>query len=342
MIRVAVIGGGLIGRERLLAVRTLAQAGRPVMLAGIYDANVDLGRASAAEFGTMSFDTYEALLDTRPDWIFVALPHDVAIPVTEQALQTGAKVLMEKPLGRDLHEARRLCRAGRTRLSVGYNYRFFPGIRRALQDVRDGTFGRMIGVSVLLGHGGASGSETSWKLNPMRAGGGCLIDPGVHILDLFLLLSNARLEAAGGTAWTGFWNTGIEEDVHLLLSAASVTFSLHVSIAYWRSTFRMELQGTEGYGLVTGRGRSYGTQTYITGPRWGWRSAPDQAASETLVLESDGRDVFVAETDAVLFPQPGASSWPAPCSAEEALRVMELLDRCREKLALPRVYSQDH
>ena len=161
-----------------------------------------------------------------------------------------------------------------------------------------------------------------------------MIDPGVHLLDLCLLLAPPKLEVIGGTSWSGFWKTGVEEDVQLLLrSADGVSISLQVSIARWRSTFNLVLHGTDGYGEVTGRNRSYGAQSYRTGPRWGWRSAPNQAASETVVVQSDGLGVFADELRALLFPAatPG-HAWPNPCTAREALAVMELLDRIRDRL----------
>ena len=62
-----------------------------------------------------------------------------------------------------------------------------------------------------------------------------------------------------GGCWSGFWKTGIEEDCHLLLGGKVIpSIDISVSVVRWRSTFRIELLGTEGYGLVEGRGRSYG------------------------------------------------------------------------------------
>jgi predicted dehydrogenase len=341
MIRVAVIGAGLIGRERIVALHELARQGHPVQLSGIHDANRALCEATAAEFGAPAFAGVEELLSDHPDWVMIALPHDTAVEVTLAALERGAQVLLEKPMGRDLQEARQLFQAGGERLRIGFNYRFFPGIRRALQDVRRGAFGRLLAINFILAHGGSPGQEKTWKLDPARAGGGCLIDPGVHLLDLCLLLTAGQIEVVGGTSWAGFWNTGIEEEAQLLLRTAEGTsLSLQVSIVRWRSTFSLTIHGEDGYGEVLGRNRSYGTQTYRTGQRWGWRSAPNQAASEVLAVESNGLDVFTAETRALLVPSTSAEdTWPAPCTAGEALAVMELLDKIRGRLGLQREYA---
>jgi predicted dehydrogenase len=339
--RVAVIGAGLIGRERIQAIQKLVSENLPVQLAGIYDSNIELCQRTAQEFKTKAFAKTEDLLQDAPDWVVVALPHDIAVPVAHDALQRGLSVLMEKPMGRDLTEARKLFDAGGDRLKIGFNYRYFPGIRRALQDAQAGRFGKLIAIELLLGHGGSPGQQT-WKLNEIRAGGGCLIDPGVHLLDLCLLLGGKNIEYSGGNAWSGFWKTGIEEDVQLLLRTRDgVSISAQISITRWRSTFSLTLHGTEGYGIVSGRNRSYGRQTYRTGPRWGWRSAPNQAASETEILTSDGMDTFTDEVRAVLFPATsGQDRWPCPATATEALIVMEFLDSIREHLGLRRNFAQ--
>jgi predicted dehydrogenase len=174
--------------------------------------------------------------------------------------------------------------------------------------------------------------ERSWKLDPVEAGGGALIDPGIHLLNLAQLAAGP-VDVSSGTSWSGFWGTGIEEECHLGLTSASIpVISVVVSIVRWRSEFRMEIHGTEGYGIVEGRNRSYGSQTYRRGRRWGWQSALSQAESEELVVSDAGDDVFERETEAVLFPQ---TDLPAPCTLEEALLAMDLLDDARATLGLP-------
>lgn len=338
MIRVAVIGAGLIGRERLDAVAALRRAGREVELVGVFDADSAICQAAAERYGTTALPSVEAVLEARPDWTMIALPHDIAVTVAEQVLAAGLRVLLEKPMGRDLAEAERLLRLGGDRLRIGFNYRFYRGIEKAVADVRSGRLGEIISIEFELGHGCAPGQEKTWKLDPERAGGGCLIDPGVHLLDLCLRLSPGGLKPIGGAAWSGFWKTGIEEEVSLILDAGSFCMKIRVSVVAWRSTFHMRINGTEGYATVAGRNRSYGPQTYVVGKRWGWRDAPSQAASEVMEINDDGLDVFERETEALLFPAAGDATWPAIATAEDGYAVMKLLDDVRSTLNLRRSY----
>ena len=339
MIRAAVIGVGLIGRERLQALFSLKAEGQQIAIAGIYDSNQELCRSTALEFGTSVFGSVESLLQEDLDWVMIALPHDSAVQVALAALQSGASVLMEKPMGRDLNEAKKLVQCGGERLHVGFNYRFYEGISHAVRDIRRGRFGTVVSIEFVLGHGCAPGQQETWKLNELSAGGGCLIDPGVHLLDLCIQLAPNGIKALGGSSWRGFWNTGIEEEVSLLLQAGEFSINLRISLVAWRSTFLMRINGTDGYGIVTGRNRSYGKQRYTIGKRWGWREAESQAASEVVELEDDGLDVFKRETEALLFGSNRKEEWPRIATAQDALEVMNLLDEIRSVLGLRRDYS---
>ena len=236
--------------------------------------------------------------------------------------------------GRSYNEAEALTRfSAPGQLWVGLNYRFFGGVSTLIRDVRRGVFGRPVAINAILGHGGAPGMEKSWKLDLIRAGGGALIDPGIHLLDLALVLADEPLKVIGGTAWNGFWNQGIEEECHLLIAGVDTpVVNLQTSIVRWRSVFRLEFHGDEGYGVVEGRGRSYGPQSYRTGRRWGWQAATSQPESERLVLETSGDDVFARELDALLFGF--GDLIVGPCDGEHALAAMLLLDECRSNLGV--------
>jgi predicted dehydrogenase len=339
MIRAGVIGVGLIGRERLAALSSLQVEGKPISIAGIHDCDRDLCYSTAAEYGTSAFASVESLLREELDWVMIAVPHDAAVPIALEALQSPISVLMEKPMGRDLGEARKLLQAGGDRLHVGFNYRFYEGISRAVQDIRSGRFGKIISIEFVLGHGCAPGQEKTWKLDETRAGGGCLIDPGVHLLDLCLQMAPGDIKPLGGVSWSGFWNTGIEEEVSLLLQAGEFSISVRISLVAWRSTFLMRINGTDGYGIVTGRNRSYGKQQYTVGKRWGWHEAKSQAASEIVELKDNGLDVFRRETEALLLGAGNERDWPRIAKAHDALKVMELLDEIRAFLGIRRDYS---
>jgi predicted dehydrogenase len=330
MRKVAVLGYGLIGRERVRALVRLREEGL-VSEFLVYDPFASSEQGKVEGLGGKWCAELSGVRAFGPDWIVIATPHDTAAQLCAEVLGWGGRVLMEKPFGRSLAEAEKLGRiagAGE-RLFLGFNYRFFPGIAAAIADARAGVFGSLVSVNMLLGHGGSPGMEKGWKFDPVKAGGGCLIDPGIHLLDLcYCLTPDVSLD--GLRSWSGFWKTGIEEETHLLLHGGETTFNVQVSVIRWRSVFRMELHGTDGYGVITGRGRSYGPMKYVRGRRWGWQTAANQEASEETVNTSDCDDSFVDEMRALFSG--AAPSWPAPCNAGQAIDVMRLYESCKARL----------
>jgi predicted dehydrogenase len=330
-VKVAVFGYGLIGRERVNALCELRSTGEEITQLIVCDPFATKEREAVEKLGATWCDSVEAVLALDPQLIVVATPHDAAVRLVEQLLPSGARVLMEKPFGRSLAEAEQLAAQMRddSQIFVGFNYRFFPGVAGLIADARAGRFGALIAVNMVLGHGGSPGMNTGWKFDPVKAGGGCLIDPGIHLLDLCHQLSPGGIKVRGGRQWRGFWNTGIEEDVHLLLDAESFAINLQVSVVRWRSVFQIEAHGVDGYGIVTGRGRSYGPQRYRRGQRWGWQSGVPQEQSEEEVSVSDCQESFCDELRALLR---GGSESPHPCTAREALQVMRTYQACLENL----------
>jgi len=335
-IKVCLVGAGLIGKERLLSFQQLIQKGRSVEIGGIYDPYSQNKEEIAKEFQTIFYDSIDTLFETNPNWIFIATPHDDAVRITKKALKKGFRVLVEKPLGRSYREAKGIydCATKKNQLWVGFNYRFFDGIAEAIKDIQKKKFGDLISLNIVMGHGGNPKDKKGWKLNLKKAGGGCLIDPGVHLLDLCQIISGGKMKVKSGLSWKGFWKTGIEEEVHLLLECSGFLINLQVSIVRWPSTFRMEINGKDKYGIITGRNRSYGDQKYVIGERWGWMKGGSQKDSEKTILTSANADSFTKEVDALLFGRKSRDDLK-PCSGKEALEIMKILDNCRKFLKLP-------
>jgi 1,5-anhydro-D-fructose reductase (1,5-anhydro-D-mannitol-forming) len=329
--RIGIVGFGYMGKARLNALHAIRDSGIDLDVVGIVDPSlsaVDVGRSPSSRI--LLLPDLDSLLNLKPQWVIIAATHRASAQACKQALAGGVQVLLEKPMGRNLAEAKELVarQVRKGQLCVGLNYRFFEGIGRLLLDVRKEMFGPLVSASLQIGHGHQPGMERSWKLDPREAGGGVLIDPGSHMLDLARLLAGDDLAPVSGLSYQGFWKNGVEEECHVLLHARDLpVVNLSVSIVRWRSTFRVEVFGQDGYGIVEGRDRSYGPQTYRRGRRWAWRNGLPQRETETLVCRSDGADVFERELRALLVP--GEDAPLPPSSAESALATMALIDACQ-------------
>ncbi len=334
LVRVAVIGAGLIGKERIKALSILKKRGKLIDIVGIYDPYSSEIDSICNEYQTKSINSIQQIKELKSEWAILAVPHNEILSNAIPLLDASIKVLIEKPLGRNVVEAREIISHAKFKdqLAIGFNYRFFEGIRKAILDAKEGKFGEIISLNLFLGHGGDPKLTTSWKFNQEKAGGGCLLDPGIHLFDLARLLFNNDLKVINAIGWNGFWKTGIEEESSILLMSNKSLITIQVSVVKWNSTFRMEINGTEGYGIVTGRGRSYGPQLYVRGKRWGWLSGKTQADSEEKIINSNGTDVFADELDAMLFNN--TQYGVMPCTPTEALYNMEIWESTMKNLKL--------
>ena len=326
MMRIGFCGLGLIGTQRFQGIKSLqtSQPKKMIEIVGCYDPAY-LDKQSKHEASEYSLASLELLIKAEPDLVFVSTPHHSVTTICESLLSKGVRVHVEKPLGRDLTEAKYLCSLDNSGslLTVGFNYRFFRGVEGLLQDIRNGVFGEVISVEMILGHGGAPADQSSWKLDPLLAGGGSLLDPGVHLIDLCRQIApDLQLEYA--SSWSGYWNTGIEEEVTVAFSSKQApSIIIKSSIVRWRSEFSLRVNGTFGYGLVQGRGRSYGAQTYTRGKRWGWLGGASQTESEELVCVDECIDSFLREMSQLITP---SETSPRVATANEGLLIMQSVD----------------
>jgi predicted dehydrogenase len=342
--KIGVIGGGLIGQERLQALKRIIEiSSHPIEISMVIDSDQSRLEKISGLYKCPVSSNLEDVFLANPDWIFICTPHEYVFEITKACFANNSNVLVEKPLGRSFKECNEILaiKPQYIRLAVGFNYRFYPGIRRAINDALNGVFGKIISVNMVLGHGNAPGMEKTWKLDPKKCGGGALIDPGIHLFDLVLCLSDGAINVLQGASWSGFWGTGIEEEAHVIMrDSLGTIFNIQASLNRWRSSFRLEINGVDGYGVVEGRGRSYGPQSYKVGKRWGWQSGSNQADSEELLIDSDpSNDSFFFETAMLLGidlpglgPQNGRLN---VCDELQALKAMSLLDTCRKSLNLP-------
>jgi UDP-N-acetyl-2-amino-2-deoxyglucuronate dehydrogenase len=172
----ALLGCGWIARRHAAAARRL---GVPLLAASRDAARA---RAFAREFGAAAaFGSYEeAVRDPRAAGAIVCTPHDRHLGDALLALGAGLHVLVEKPIACTLGEADRMiaaaAAAGRV-LMVAENFHFMPAFRWVDALVATGGLGRLRELHVV-----ARGwrQQSGWRLTPGAAGGGALIDGGIH------------------------------------------------------------------------------------------------------------------------------------------------------------------
>jgi predicted dehydrogenase len=332
MMRVLVIGHGLIGKQRARALAVLEKSPQHagLQLAGTVD---PLNRPTELFPSVPHYADFSEVPAASFDAAVIALPHHLAPDVARKVLASGKPILIEKPLGLNDAAARELAAlADPISLPsfVGYNYRFLPTMQIVFERLAEGYLGELRSVDLFIGHGGHPRSTEDWKLRPETAGGGVLIDPGVHLLDLALQVA-PNLICSAARATRGFWKTGIEEDVSAIFTSGKTLVSMRVSLLRWVNTFRLEFVGEDGYALVDGRGGTYGPQTLRIGRRWGWNdgSGRTQRATEEVLDFGPANTSLDDEMSAVAnawLTGKVSSNQPHPATMWEGVKVAGLCD----------------
>ena len=182
--RLGFLGTGWIGRHRLEAVAASGAA----EIAAIVDpapANAEAAKALAPEAPILG--SLDALLDADLDGIVIATPSAMHAEQSVAALERGLAVFCQKPLGRTAEETARVVDAARTAdrlLGVDLSYRHTEAARRVRDLVQGGALGEVFAADLVFHN--AYGPDKPWFYDPALSGGGCVIDLGIHLVDLAL------------------------------------------------------------------------------------------------------------------------------------------------------------
>lgn len=250
-LRLAQIGCGEIGDWRAHAARR-ASGVRLVLACDVAQTRARrLGERHGAGWTT---DWRDAV--TRPDVDAVVLStlNDTHHEIGLAALDAGKHLVVEKPLARTPEECRELvdrARANGPRLMTGFNHRRFPPFARARAMLAAGAVGKLLFVRGRIGHPGGSEVVGTWHTDRAVAGGGTLMDNGIHLLDLVRFYVG-EVESVHGLTATTRWaapESGVEDLALAQFRApGGVQVALTSSWIEWPGyVITVELYGREGY-----------------------------------------------------------------------------------------------
>jgi predicted dehydrogenase len=319
---VAIVGCGLIGQKR---AKALSQA----RLVACADVALDRAQALARTWpGAAATADWQATVSRDDvDIVIVATTNSVLTDITRAAVEAGKHVLVEKPAARSTRELDKVVQAVQhsdVQVRVGFNHRYHPALLKARELFETGALGQMMFVRGRYGHGGRIGYDKEWRADPALAGGGELMDQGVHLIDLarwFL----GDFSHVTGFAHTYFWQMPVDDNGFMLLRTPhEQTAFLHVSCTEWKNMFSFEVYGRDAKLHIEGLGGNYGVErlTY-------YRMLPQMGPPDTTIWEYPrGDDSWAIEfaeflEDIRLTRTPAASL----ADARAALTIVEQIYR---------------
>ena len=262
MIRFGLIGCGLIGRKRALA---MPASGKVCLLS---DKNNVIAEALASDLPDAKVveDWRDICSSTDIDAVIVSVSHDSLASISIAAIRNGKHLLVEKPAARTANEFRQVVKEAEQKgvvLKVGYNHRYHPSLLKAKEIIQNNILGPLMFVRGRYGHGGRVGYENEWRAQKEISGGGELIDQGSHLIDLSMWILGDFNKVHGVTP-TFFWDMEVEDNCFLSLTTKTGQMAwLHASWSEWKNMFCFEIYGREGKIQIDGLGGSYGRESLI-------------------------------------------------------------------------------
>jgi predicted dehydrogenase len=180
--RIGFLGLGWIGRHRMQA---MAAAGDIEVVALADPDEAAVREASELAPDAATGHDLQVLLDQRPDGVVIATPSALHAAQAIEALNAGAAVFCQKPLGRDEMETAAVVEAARRAdrlLATDLSYRYAAAFLALRDLMRGGDLGHVHAVDLTFHN--AYGPDKPWFRDRRLSGGGCLIDLGIHLVDM--------------------------------------------------------------------------------------------------------------------------------------------------------------
>jgi len=223
----------------------------------------------ALQDGVRYYPDYRRLLKEDLDVLIVCLTNDIAPEVTIAGIDKGLHVFCEKPPGRNVDDIVKVIRHESIhpdlKLMYGFNHRYHESVQDALRLIHSGEFGRIINMRGVYGKSKLiTFNQPDWRVKREIAGGGVLLDQGIHMVDLMRLFAGEFVDVQSLIS-NGHWGYDVEDNAYALMRTADgIVGMLNSSATQWRHRFNLDInleQGSIILGGILSGSKSYGAET---------------------------------------------------------------------------------
>ncbi len=304
-LKVGIAGYGVVGKRRRLYIdqhprmKTVAVCDRTFEQSG------------TMEDGVRHFQNYQQMLEMPLDVLFVSLPNYLAPEVTIAGLERGMHVFCEKPPGCDVADIEKVMAAEakypNLKLKYGFNHRYHDSVRDALKIIESGELGEIVNMRGVYGKSKIIPFTGEWRAERKLAGGGILLDQGIHMVDLMLLFSGEFVEVKSFVS-NSYWGHDVEDNAYAIMRDKKGRVAmLHSTATQWQHRFSLDIALKEGFlnlkGILTGS-KSYGREQLTIGRREEALTGAHREETITYIEDNSWRDEIHEFADAVIEDKP--------------------------------------
>lgn len=190
--RVGLVGLGRHGRR--YATHLAAGDVPGAVLGGFWRRDPARAAEDAATFAVRAYPTWEALVgDPAIDALAAAVPAALHRAVAEAACAAGKPLLLEKPLAGSLEDGLAIAAVARgQRVMIAHTLRFDPLVQLLRRRVAEGALGELRGFGL---EQRLEPRGLPWEADPEVAGGGVLLQTGIHAVDALRFVTGAELRS---------------------------------------------------------------------------------------------------------------------------------------------------
>ncbi len=263
VLRVGIAGFGVVGKRRKTCIEN-----RPNMqVVAVCDQVFE--NEGIFDDGIKYFCNYRHLLKEKLDVLIVCMTNDIAPEVTIEGLKNGLHVFCEKPPGRDISDITKVIDVENKnpglKLMYGFNHRYHDSVQDTLKLIHSKKLGNILhmrgvyGKSLLI-----TFNQPDWRTKREIAGGGVLLDQGIHMVDLMRLFAGEFTEVNSFIS-NKHWGYDVEDNAYALMKTNDgIVGMLNSSATQWRHRFHLDINlqfGSIILGGILTSSKSYGAET---------------------------------------------------------------------------------
>lgn len=324
--KVGIIGYGVMGKTRRTAIEEIKKG----TVIAVSEPSIG---PDADGIPNVSHD--DIINNPEIDVLIVCTPNFLNKELTLRGLRAGKHVFCENPpafTAADILEIKEAeAQSGKT-LMYGFNHRHHDSVLHMKRLIDSGEYGKVLWLRGRYGKSVTKDYFNQWRAKKELAGGGILMDQGIHMLDLFLFLSG-DFDVVKAEVSNLYWHMDVEDNAFVILkeSATGKVASLHSTMSQWRHLFSLEIFLEKGYmvlnGLITST-MSYGEETLSvaknrsTAPAATWKDEviTKYVNNNSWRYEMDHFFDCVTEQKPVIYG-----------SSDDALKLMTIIDKVYEQ-----------
>lgn len=325
MINIGIIGYGKMGQIRAEAINA-SDKGRVVSVC-------DKSVAKSVSDEIAIADSPEAIInDPQIEAVFVCTPNYLNKPLTKLALNNGKHVFCEKPpafTAAEVEDIQKAERSSGLALMYGFNHRHHESIKKIKTLVYSKEMGEILWIRGRYGKEIDEDFFKGWRAKREFAGGGIMLDQGIHMLDLMIYLSGGFDEVQSMVSNLYWKADGIEDNVFVNLRSkkTGICASIHSTMTQWRYIFSLEVFLEGGSVILNGLKTSSGAygDEQLTIKR-------NKSHSASASYESEVQEIYDRDTswnsEVLHFLNAVEVGKPIELgNSNDALKVMRIIDK---------------